>query len=55
MDAVAREGGWEASSEVMPWKLAENQADPVVSAVSRRYFLALYMKKVNSAQDDCVV
>ena len=55
VDVVAREGGWEASSEMMPWKLAENPADPVVSAVSRRYFLELYTKKVNSAQDDCVV
>ena len=40
VDAVAREGGWEASSEVIPWKLAENPADPVVSAVSRRCFPA---------------
>ena len=55
VDAVAKEGVWEASYEVIPWKLAENQADPVVSSVSRRYFSSLYMKKVNSAQDDCVV
>ena len=55
VDAVVRKGGWEASSEVMPWKLAENQADPVVSAVSRRYFLALYMKSVNSDHDDSAV
>ena len=43
------------SSDVMPWKLAENPADPVVSAVSRRYFSALYMNRVNSDQDNCVV
>ena len=30
VDAVAREGGWEASSEVISWKLAENPADPVI-------------------------
>ena len=39
VDAVAKEGSWEASSEVIPWKLAENPADPVVLAVLRRYFL----------------
>ena len=39
----------------MPWKFAENPADPVVSAVSRRYFSALYMKRVNLYQDDCIV
>ena len=55
VDALARQGGWEASSEVIPWKLAENPADPVVSAVSRRYFSALYTKRVNSDQDNCVV
>ena len=55
VDAVAREGDLETSFDVIPWKLAENPADPVVSAVSRRYFSALYMKKVNSAQEDCLV
>ena len=55
MDAVVREGGCEASSEVIPWKLAKNQADPVVSAVSRQYFLALYTKKVNCDLDDSAV
>ena len=55
VDAVVREGGWEASYEVIPWKLAENPADPVVSAVSRRYFSALYMKQVNSDQDASTV
>ena len=35
MDAVVREGGGEASSGVIPWKLAKNPAEPVVSAVSR--------------------
>ena len=38
VDTMAREGGWEAPSEVMPWKLAENLADPVVSEVSRGIF-----------------
>ena len=47
-----REGGWGASSEVVPWKLVENPADPVVYAVSRRYFSALHKKKVNSDHDD---
>ena len=28
VDAVAKEGGWEASSEVIPWKLADNPVDP---------------------------
>ena len=55
VDAVAREGGRETSSDVMPWNLEENTEDPVVSAVPRRYFLALYMKKVKSAQEDWVV
>ena len=55
VDAVVREGGWEASSEVIPWKLAENAADPVVYAVSRRYFSALYIKKVSSDHYDSVV
>ena len=52
VDAVVREGGWEASSKVIPCKLAKNPADPVVSSVSRRYFSALYMKRVNSDHDD---
>ena len=55
VDAVAREGGRETSYDVMLWKLEENPADPVVSAVSRRYFSALYMKKVKSAQEYWVV
>ena len=55
VDAVSKEGGWEVSSEVILWKLAENPADPVVSAVLRRYFSALYMKRVNSNQYYCVV
>ena len=46
VDAVTREGVQETSSDVMPWKLEENPADPVVSAVSLRYFSALYMNKV---------
>ena len=55
VDAVVREGGWEASSEVIPWKLADNPADPVFSAVLRRYFLDLYTKKVNSDHEDSAV
>ena len=50
VDAVARDRGQETSSDVMPWKLEENPSDPVVAAVSRRYFLALYMKTVKTAQ-----
>ena len=52
---VASEGGQETSSDVMPWKLEEKPADPVVSAVSRQYFSAFYMKTVKSAQEDWVV
>ena len=48
-------GGWEASSEVIPGKLAESLADPVVSVVSRRYFSDLYINKVNSDHDNSVV
>ena len=51
VDVVVREGGWEASSEVIPLNLAENPANPVVSAVSRWYFSALYMKRVNYNND----
>ena len=51
VDVVAREGGHETSSDVMPWKLDEKPVDPVVAAMSRRYFLALYMKTVNSAHE----
>ena len=40
---------------MMPWKLEEKPADPVVSDVSRRYFSALYMNKVKSEQEDLVV
>ena len=36
----------------MPWKLEEKPADPVVSAVSRRYFLALYMNKAKKYRRD---
>ena len=55
VDVVAREGGHETSSDVLPWKLDEKPVDPVVAAMSRRYFLALYMKTVKSAQEDLVV
>ena len=55
VDAVAREGGQETSSDVMPWKLEENPEDTVVYAVSCRYFWALYMKMVKYSQEDWVV
>ena len=55
VNVVVMEGGWEASSKVILWKLSENLVDPVVSAVLRRYFLGLYMKRVNSDHDDSAV
>ena len=55
VDTVVREGGLEASSEVILWKLDENPADPVVSAVLRQYFSSFYMKKVNSDHEDSAV
>ena len=55
VDAVVREGGQEMSSNVMPWKLEAKTEDPVVAAVSLRYFSVLYMKTVKSSQEDWVV
>ena len=40
---------------MIPWKLAENPADLVVSAVLRRYFSDLYKKKVNYDHEDSAV
>ena len=55
VNAVAREGGQETSSDVVPFKLEEKTVDPVVAAVSRRYFSDLYMKRLKSDQEDWVV
>ena len=55
VNAVAREGGQETSSDVVPFKLEEKPVDPVVAAVSRRYFSDLYMKRLKSDQEDWVV
>ena len=55
VDAVAKEGEQETSSDMMPWNLEEKPADLVVDDVSRWYLLDLYMKTVKSAQEYWVV
>ena len=55
VEAVAKEGEKETSSDMMPWNLEENPAYAVVSAVLRRYLLAFYTKRVNSDHNDCDV
>ena len=55
VDVVASEEGQDTYSDVMRWKLEEKPANPVVAAVSRRYFSALYMKTVKFSQEDWVV